>query len=48
MLRTEQESERRGRKEADLLVLPRPAESLQNGIGFSKIFDKLCLSKSKG
>ena len=34
MARTKRESERR-REMADLLVLPRPVESLQNGAGFS-------------
>ena len=38
MVDTEQESDRRRREEklADLLVLPRPAKSLQNGTGFSR------------
>ena len=36
MARTERESDRRRKREmADLLVLPRPAKSLQNGAGFS-------------
>ena len=34
-MRTEQESDRRRREVVDLLVLPRPAKSLQNGAGFS-------------
>ena len=34
--KTEQESERRRREMADLLVLPRPAKSLENGTGFSE------------
>ena len=34
MARTERESDRR-RKMADFMVLPRPAESMQNGAGFS-------------
>ena len=34
MARIEQESERKRRKVVDLLVLPKPAESLQNGAGF--------------
>ena len=34
MARTERESDRR-REMADLMVLPRPAKSLQNGTGFS-------------
>ena len=34
MVRTEQESDRRRREVADLLVLPRSAKSLQNGTGF--------------
>ena len=34
--RTEQESEERKREMANLLVLPRAAESLQNGTGISK------------
>ena len=33
--RTERESDRRRREMADLIVLPRPAKSLQNGAGFS-------------
>ena len=33
--RTERESDRRRRDLADLLMLPRPAKSLQNGAGFS-------------
>ena len=36
MVKTEQESDRRRREVADLLVLPRPAKSLLNGAGFSK------------
>ena len=39
MVRTERESERR-REMADLLLLPRPAESLQNGTSFSGKTDK--------
>ena len=35
MARTERESNRRRREVADLLVLPRPAKSVQNGAGFS-------------
>ena len=35
MARTERESGRRRREVAGLLVLPRPAKSLQNGAGFS-------------
>ena len=35
MARTEQESDNRRRERADLLVLPRPAKSVQNGAGFS-------------
>ena len=34
MARTEREADSR-REMADLLVLPRPAKSLQNGAGFS-------------
>ena len=33
--RTERESDSRRREVADLLVLPRPAKSMQNGAGFS-------------
>ena len=33
--RTERESDWRGRERADLLVLPRPEKSVQNGAGFS-------------
>ena len=33
--RRKRESSERRREMADLLVLPRPAESLQNGVGFS-------------
>ena len=33
--RTERESDRRRREVADLVVLPRPTKSLQNGAGFS-------------
>ena len=33
--RTEREADRRRREMADLLVLPRPAKSVQNGAGFS-------------
>ena len=33
--RTQRESDRRRREMADLLVLPRPAKSVQNGAGFS-------------
>ena len=36
MVRTEQESDRRRREVADLLVLPRPAKSVQNGAGFGR------------
>ena len=32
----ERESDRRRRKETDLLVLPRSAKSVQNGAGFSE------------
>ena len=35
MARTERESDRRKREMADLLVLPRPAKSVQDGAGFS-------------
>ena len=35
MARTERESDRRRREMADLLVLPRPAKSVQNGGSFS-------------
>ena len=35
MGRTERELERRIKEMADLLVLPRPAKSLQNGADFS-------------
>ena len=35
MARTEQESDRRKREVAGLLMLPRPAKSLRNGAGFS-------------
>ena len=35
MARTEQESDNRRREVADVLVLPRPAKSMQNGVGFS-------------
>ena len=36
MAKTERESDNRRREEmADLLVLPRPAKSVQNGAGFS-------------
>ena len=34
MARTERESDRR-REKADLLMLPKPAKSVQNDIGFS-------------
>ena len=34
--RTEREPDRRRREVADLLVLLRPAKSLQNGAGFSR------------
>ena len=34
--RTERESDRRRKEVADLLVLPRPAKSLQDGAGFSR------------
>ena len=36
MARTERESGRRRREVADLLVLPRPVKSVQNGAGFSR------------
>ena len=36
MAKTERESDRRKREAAALLVLPRPAKSLQNRAGFSK------------
>ena len=36
VLRTERGSKRRRREVPDLLVLPRPAESLQNDTGFNK------------
>ena len=36
MARTERESDNRRREMADLLVLSRPAKSMQNGAGFSK------------
>ena len=36
MVRTEQESNRKRREAADLLVLPRLAMSVQNGAGFSR------------
>ena len=36
MVRTELESNRWRREVADLLVLPRPAKSEQNGSGFSR------------
>ena len=36
MARTERESDRMRREMADLLVLPRPVRSLQNGAGFSR------------
>ena len=35
MARTERESDNRRREMTDLLVLPRPAKSVQNGAGFS-------------
>ena len=35
MARTERESDRRRRETVDLLVLPRPAKSVQDGAGFS-------------
>ena len=35
MARTERESDRRKRKMADFMVLPRPRKSVQNGAGFS-------------
>ena len=35
MVRTERESDRRTREVANLLVLPTPAKSLQNGADFS-------------
>ena len=44
---TEQESERRRREMADLLVLPRPAKSLQNGTGFSEKFQSSGLSEKE-
>ena len=35
MAKTERDSERKRREEADLLALPEPAESLQKGVVFS-------------
>ena len=35
MARIEQESDNKRREMADLLVLPRPAKSVQNGAGIS-------------
>ena len=35
MARTERESDNRRREMADLLVLPRPAEGVQDGASFS-------------
>ena len=35
MARRERESDKRRREVADLLVLPRPVKSVQNGAGFS-------------
>ena len=47
--RTERESDSRKRKMADLLVLPRPAKSMQNGAGFSgKNLSILGLPKKSG
>ena len=45
--RTERDSDRRRREVADLLVLPRPAKSVQNGAGFSKNLSILGLQKRK-
>ena len=39
MARTEQQSDRKRREVADLLVLPSPAKSMQNGTGFSPILE---------
>ena len=36
MVRTERESDRRRREVGNILVLPRPAKSLQNGAGISR------------
>ena len=36
MLRTERESDSRKKEMADVLVLPRPAKSVQNGAGYSR------------
>ena len=47
MLRTEQASERRRREIADLLVLPRPAKSLQNDVGFSGKLEPTAPKKKK-
>ena len=48
MARTEQESDRRRREVADLLVLPRPAKSMQNGEVFrQKNLNILGLQKRK-
>ena len=46
--RTERDSDRRRREVGDLLVLPRPAKSVQNGAGFSKNLSILGLQKKKG
>ena len=48
MARTERESDKRRREVADLLVLPRPAKSMQNGTGFQqRNLNKLGLLKRK-
>ena len=36
MARTERESDRKRREVAGLLMMPRPAKSVQNGAGFSE------------
>ena len=48
MIRTKRESDRKRKKMADLLVLPRPAKSLQNGAGFKgRNLNQLGLLKRK-
>ena len=47
MLRTSESLERRRSEVADLLVLPRPAESLQNGACFSGKLEQTGLVKKE-
>ena len=46
--RTERESDKRRREVADLLVLPRPAKSLQNGADLAEKLEHTDMVKRNG